>query len=190
MHEIRDFSIHYERYIVKLNSSAHITILALAASFSFVSTAQAARPREVEVLNKATVSLVQATQIAEKQAAGKTIGAEFDIEKDRPLWEIKILGNAGVKEYKIDAASGAVIKIEDEHIRGKLTNFMTGMNMKDLESAKTSLAQAVATAEKKFNGRAVKVQVEHERGSIQYDVFVRTGDKSEKIKIDATGQAR
>lgn len=175
---------------MKLNSSAQITILALAASFSFASAAHAAKPREVEALNKATVSLVQATQIAEKQAAGKTIGAEFDIEKDRPLWEVKVLGNAGVKEYKIDAASGAVIKIEDEHIRGKLTNFMTGMNMKDLESAKTSLPQAVATAEKKFNGTAVKVQVEHERGSIQYDVFVRTGDKSEKIKIDATGQAR
>lgn len=176
---------------MKIISSVQITFLTLAASFGFASAAHAAGPREAEALNKATVSLVQATQIAERQEAGRTIGAEFDIEKDRPLWEVKVLGNAGVKEYKIDAASGAVIKIEDEHIRGKLASFITGVNITDLETAKTSLAEAVATAEKKFGGKTVKVQVEHEHGSIQYDIFVRTGDKSEKIKLDAkTGQAR
>lgn len=99
--------------------------------------------------------------------AGKTIGAEFDVEKNKAVWEIKVLGSAGVKEYKIDASSGAVVKVEDKHIRGKLTNFLTGMNLKDLEAAKTPLTQAVATAEKKANGKSVKVQVEHERGGIQ-----------------------
>ena len=164
-----------------------VTAMGLSASFAV----HAAEPREREMFAKATVSLSQAAQIAEKQEAGKTIGAEFDVEKDKAIWEVKVLGSAGVKEYKIDASSGAVVKVEDEHIRGKLTNFVTGMNLKDLEAAKTSLMQAVATAEKKANGKAVKVQVEHERGGIQYDIFVRTGDKSEKIKIDAgTGQPK
>ena len=164
-----------------------VTTLGLTASFAV----DAAGPRESEMLAKATVSLTQAAQIAEKQGAGKTIGAEFDVEKDKAVWEVKVLGGAGVKEYKIDASSGAVVKVEDEHIRGKLINFMTGMNLKDLEAVKTPLMQAVATAEKKANGKAVKVHVEHERGGIQYDIFVRTGDKSEKIKIDAgTGQPK
>ena len=165
--------------------------LALVASYGLASIAQAATPREAEALNKATVSLAQASQIAEKQEAAKTIGVEFDIEKDRALWEVKVLGISGVKEYKIDAGTGAVIKVEDEHIRGKLTNFVTGMNLKDLESVKTSLAAAVDTAEKKFSGRAVKVEVEHERGNIQFEVFVRAGDKVEKIKLEAaTGKPR
>ena len=145
----------------------------------------------MELLNKATVSLTQATQIAEKQEQGKTISAEFDIEKDRPLWEVKVLGIGGVKEYKIDASSGVVVKIEEEYIRGKLTNFVTGMNLKDLENAKTPLGQAVSMAEKEASGKAVKVEVEHEHGSVQYDIFVRAADKTEKVKIEAsTGRAR
>lgn len=163
------------------------TVLGLAT----VLTAHAAGPREADALAKATVSLSQATQIAEKQESGKTIGAEFDIEKDKGVWEIKVLSSAGIKEYKIDALSGAVVKVENENIRGKLTNLVTGMNLKDLDAAKTPLVQAVSTAEKKMNGKAVKVQVEHERGGIQYDIFVRVADKTEKVKIDAgTGQPR
>ena len=59
------------------------------------------------------------------------------------------------------------------------------MNLKDLNDAKIPLVQAVSTAEKQMNGKAVKVQVEHEHGGIQYDIFVRAADKTEKMKIDA-----
>ena len=79
-----------------------------------------------------------------------------------------------------------VIKVEDEHIRGKLTNFITSMNMKDLGNAKTTLSQAISMAEKNVNGKALKVEVEHEKGGVQFDVFVRTGDKTNKVKIDGT----
>ena len=170
-----------------MKNTTHIRTITLAAALGLgmTSAAHAVGPREAEALSKATVSLSQATEIAEKQESGKTIAAEFDIEKNRPLWEVKVLGNEGVKEYKIDASSGAVVKVEDEHIRGKLTNFVTGMNLKDLNDAKIPLVQAVSTAEKQMNGKAVKVQVEHEHGGIQYDIFVRAADKTEKMKIDA-----
>ena len=79
-----------------------------------------------------------------------------------------------------------MIKVEDEHIRGKLTNFITSMNMKDLGNAKTTLSQAISMAEKNVNGKALKVEVEHEKGGVQFDVFVRTGDKTNKVKIDGT----
>jgi uncharacterized membrane protein YkoI len=166
---------------------AFVVALGLTTSLA----AQTAGPRESEMLAKTAVPLVQAVQIAEKQESGKTVGAEFDIEKDRPVWEVQVLGTHGLKEYKIDGASGAVMKIDDEHIRGRLVSFLTGTNLKDIEAAKTSVVQAVSTAEKKVNGKAVKVEVEHERGAIQYAVFVRVGDKTEKIKIDAaTGQVK
>lgn len=160
--------------------------LAIALGLGLSPAAHALGSREAAALDKSTVSLSQAAQIAEKQEAGKTINAEFDIEKDRAIWEVKVLGNGGVKEYKIDATTGAVVKVEDEHIRGKLINFVTGMNLPDLNNAKTTLAQAVTTAEKKMNGKAVKVEVEHEHGAIQYDVFVRTADKTNKVKIEAS----
>lgn len=174
---------------MKTPKTINMLTLAITLGLGFSSTANAASSREADALNKSTVSLTQAAQIAEKQEPGKTINAEFDIEKDRPIWEVKVLGNAGVKEYKIDATTGAVVKVEDEHIRGKLINFVTGMNLKDLSSARTTFAQAVSAAEKKMNGKAVKAEVEHERSAIQYDVFVRSGDKTTKVKMEAATTA-
>lgn len=170
-----------------MKTKLSISTLTLAVTLALgMSTANAVSSREADALTKSTVSLTQAAQIAEKQEQGKTIGAEFDIEKDRGIWEVKVLGNGGVKEYKIDATTGTVVKVEDEHIRGKLINFVTGMNLKDLNAAKTTLAEAVSAAEKKMSGKAVKVEVEHERGAIQYDVFVRTADKTSKVKMEAS----
>ena len=45
-------------------------------------------------------------------------------------------------------------------------------------------------AEKSASGKAMKVQVEHEQGGIQFDIFLRAGEKTKKVKIDAaTGRA-
>ena len=156
------------------------TVVCLGAA----ARAEAATSREDQALASATVSIVKAVDIAEKQGHGKTVGAEFDVEKGLPVWEVKILSADGVTEFKVDANSGKVVKIEDEHVRGKLTNFVTGTNLKDLESVKTTFSEAVAMAERQAKGKAVKVEVEHEHDHVQFDVFVRSGDASRKIKID------
>lgn len=170
-----------------MNKHQHIYSVAFLAMVSFggLAQAQALNSRETQALSGATVSLSQAVEISEKQALGKSVGAEFDIEKGRAVWEVKVLNSAGLQEFKVDAITGQVIKIEEEHLRGRLTNFVTGMNLKDLENAKTTLAQAVAMAESQSKGKAVKVQVEHERGGVQFDVFMRVGDSTKKMKIDA-----
>ena len=96
-----------------MKTISRINALTLAAALGLGTTfaVHAAEPLEAQALAKATVSLSQASQIAEKQEAGKTIGAEFDTEKNQAIWEIKVLGKAGVKEYKIDGLSGAVVKV-------------------------------------------------------------------------------
>ena len=166
-------------------SLTYAIVAAMVVFIGGTARVEAATSREAQALASATVSIVKAVNIGEKQGAGKTVGAEFDIEKGLPIWEVKILSADGVKEFKIDANSGHVVKIEDEHIRGKLTNFVTGTNLKDLESVKTTFAEAVAMAEQLAKGKAVKVEVEHERDHVQFDVFVRSGDGTKKIKIDA-----
>ena len=162
----------------------YVAVAATVACFGAAGYAQAAPSREAQALASATVSIVKAVEIGEKQGQGKTVGAEFDIEKGLPIWEVKILTADGVKEFKVDANSGRVVKIEDEQIRGKLTNFVTGTNMKDLEAVKTTFSEAVAIAEKLATGKAVKVEVEHEHDHVQFDVFVRSGDTTKKFKID------
>jgi uncharacterized membrane protein YkoI len=147
--------------------------------------AEATTSREDQALASATVSIAEAVEIGENKGQGKTVGAEIDIEKGLPIWEVRILGADGVMEFKVDANSGQVVKIEDEHVRGKLTNFVTGTNLKDLGSVKTTFAEAVAMAEQRANGKAVKVEVEHEHHHVQFDVFVRSGDTTKKVKIDS-----
>lgn len=135
------------------------------------------------------VPLAQAISIAEREGQGKVIKAEFDIEGGKPVWEVKVLGPNGVVEFKVDATSSKIIKTEIERIRGSITTLFTGLNLKTLESVQIPVADALNTAERQqAGGRAVKVEVEHERGGIQYDVFVRAGDRTQKIMIDgATG---
>jgi uncharacterized membrane protein YkoI len=168
-------------------SSTYALVAATVVCLGGAAHAEAATSREAQALASATVSIVNAVDIGEKQGKGKTVGAEFDIEKGLPIWEVRILGAEGVTELKVDANSGQVVMIEDEHVRGKLTNFVTGTNLKDLESVKTTFAEAVAIAEQLAKGKTVKVEVEHEHehDHVQFDVFLRSGDVTKKFKIDA-----
>ncbi len=163
----------------------YVIALAIILNVAAISAVNATSSKEADALSAAKVSLVEAVNKLEKDGKGKTVGAEFDIEKDVPIWEVKMLGNDGVLEYKVNANTGAIVKIEDEHIRGSLMAFVTGMKMKDLQSEKMSLSEAVGMAEKKFSGKSVKVQIEHENDSIQYDIFVYTPAGIHRYKIDA-----
>jgi uncharacterized membrane protein YkoI len=163
----------------------YVTAVAIFMNLMVINAVHATSSKEADALSAAKISLVQAVDMLEKDGKGKTVGAEFDIEKDIAIWEVKILGASGVMEYKVNANTGAIVKIEDEHIQGKLMSFITGMNMQDLKSEKISLGEAVGTAEEQFSGKAVKVQIEHENNSIQYDIFVYTYAGTHKYKIDA-----
>ena len=166
-------------------NSTYVAALAVVLTITTISSAHATSSKEADALSAAKVSLVQAVDMLEKDGKSKTVGAEFDIEKNIAVWEVKMLGDNGVLEYKVDANTGTILKIEDEHIRGKLMSFITGITIQDLKNEKMSLAEAVRTAEKKFNGKAIKVEIEHENKSVQYDIFVYTPAGTHKYKIDS-----
>jgi uncharacterized membrane protein YkoI len=57
-----------------------------------------------------------------------------------------------------------------------------------LAQAKISLTQAIAAAEQKVNGKAVRAGLEDENGKLVYGVEVMNGDKPTDVKVDiATG---
>lgn len=59
--------------------------------------------------------LVKILEIANQQVPGDVIEVELENNKDALIYEIKILTGTGrVREVKIDARSGAVVKIEDD----------------------------------------------------------------------------
>lgn len=165
--------------------------LGAAALLGLAPLTHAAVRNHDDVALNAKVSLVQAVASGERAGQGKATSAEFDVENDRPIWEVQVLGPAGLNEYKVDASSGQVLKVEPEHLRGKITSLVTGLKLDQLQAVAMPLPQAVATAEGKLGGKAVKVEVEHEHKAIQYDVFVRHAGKTDHVKIAAGGaQAR
>jgi len=169
---------------MKNSLSTPAMLAATAICLGGAASAGAAVSREGQALASASISIAKAVEIGEQQGHGKTVGVEFDIEKGLPIWEVRILGADGVTEFKVDANSGTVVKIEDEHVRGRLTNFITGTNLKDLEAVKTTFPEAVAIAEQLAKGKAVKVEVEHEHDHVQFDVFVRSGDDTKRFMVD------
>ena len=57
-----------------------------------------------------------------------------------------------------------------------------------LAQAKISLTQAIAAAEQKVSGKAVRAELEDENGTFVYGVEVVNGGKSTDVKVDiATG---
>lgn len=57
-----------------------------------------------------------------------------------------------------------------------------------LAQAKISLSQAIAAAEQKVSGKAVRAELEDENGTLVYGVEVVNGAKSTDVKVDiATG---
>ena len=60
--------------------------LAILFTCGACASAIATEAEENVTFNSATVTLAKAVEITEKNG-GKTIGAEFDIEKGQPVWE-------------------------------------------------------------------------------------------------------
>jgi uncharacterized membrane protein YkoI len=143
---------------------------------------------EFQAIQAVKVPLSQAIATAEQQGQGRAISAEFE-EQDRndpAHYEIKVVQSDGkLVEHKIDANSGAVIKSENQPFE----RFFTRLKPADFQNARTSLKDAIATAEQGIaGGKAVEAEVDRENDAIVYEIEVATAERSQEIKIDANGQ--
>ena len=106
-----------------MKSGAFIALVLLLSTLSFgVSTglADKNKKKEHEVVREAlhrgeVLPLVKILAIANQQVPGDVIEVELEEETIGLIYEIKILtGNGRVREVKIDARTGTVVKIEDD----------------------------------------------------------------------------
>ena len=141
---------------------------------------------EVQAIQNMKVSLSQAIDTAEKQGQGKAIDAEFERSGNAGYYSVKVLSsdNSKLTEYKIDGNSGQVTGTDNEPTE----KFFTRLKPADLQSARTSLKQALATAEKQASGKAIDAEVEREGSGVQYKITVANGDRTQDVKIDGNGQ--
>jgi len=142
-----------------------------------------------KLLNTIKVSLGQALEVAERDGKGKAVKAEFEIEHDRALWEIKILSGTGLLDYAIDTETGQIAKIDDERVQERLYSMIMAMRFKDFETAKVGAVEAVAAAEQQTAAKGIFLEVEREYGRVgqfEYELILRSGDKTYWVGVDAT----
>lgn len=158
---------------------------AVAAAFTLASAvAYADMSRsEYEALNGAKLSLAQAIEAAEKHGQGKAVDAEFEAKKGGAEYEITVLSQDKLVEYKLDANSGQVTKTENK----RLERYFTRLKPQDIQGAATPLVKAIATAEQRGGGKAVEAEVERKGKRVVYEVSVAKPDyKTQKVRIDGT----
>jgi uncharacterized membrane protein YkoI len=73
-----------------------------------------------DLAKDAKVTVDQAIKTATEKVQGTVVEAELEKKHDKTIWEVEIVGADGkVSEVHIDAATGAVIDVEDKKAEKK-----------------------------------------------------------------------
>jgi len=73
-----------------------------------------------EMAKEAKVTVDQAIKTATEKVQGTVVEAELEKKHDKTIWEVEVVGADGkVSEVHIDAATGAVIDVEDKKAEKK-----------------------------------------------------------------------
>jgi uncharacterized membrane protein YkoI len=68
-----------------------------------------------EMAKEAKVTVDQAIKTATEKVQGTVVEAELEKKHDKTIWEVEVVGADGkVSEIHIDAATGAVIDVEEK----------------------------------------------------------------------------
>lgn len=145
---------------------------------------------EVKMFGQAKISLVDAIAAAERHSDGKALGASFEDSHGQPAFHVRTTTKkSGIWEGMVDAASGQVIGQGKTAPQDRIDR-EDQAEISALDGGKTTLTDAVKTAEQKLAGKALDAEIEERGGKVVYDIEVMTNGAVHKTTIDlATGQA-
>jgi uncharacterized membrane protein YkoI len=138
---------------------------------------------EVQAFEAVKTPLSGAISIAETHSGGKALDVSFENRHGKPAYRVKTLQNNQVWEGLVDANSGQIIG------RGKSTH-ESKLDREDkaelagLRTAKTTLAQATATAERQSGGKAIDAGLEETRGKVAYEVEIVKDRRVRTLTVD------
>lgn len=96
----------------KLILPAAFVLSTLALTWSNVTLADY---EDARALEKAKISLVEAIQLAERETQGRAFEAQIDHERFGPEFEVSVLVGQTIYEVKIDAQTGAILSVREDH---------------------------------------------------------------------------
>jgi uncharacterized membrane protein YkoI len=166
----------------KVTHAAMAAVLLLSAGAALAEHERDTKREKVAALQAAKVPLSDAIGLAERASGGKVAKIEIDREEGASAYEVKALGTEGKVRLLLDAATGKVLRNERKDASGK-----DRATLSSLASAKTTLGQAVESAEQKAAGKAIAAGFEDQsgHGGAVFEVDVARGDAVQRVWVDA-----
>ncbi len=106
-----------------------------------------------------------------------TLKTDLDNENGRPVYEVEFVSGGIEYEYKLDAATGAVLKADNE---------AAGMDVSKLIGKNKAQDAAIAHAGVTPDAGTLKADLDNENGKAVYEVEFVSGGIEYEYKLDAT----
>ena len=165
--------------------------LALALMTGAISTASHADINDEILAAQATkITLKQAISIANKQAKGSLVSAEFDDDDSDakaggPVYEIEFSDGVNNYEVKVDAITGQVVDLDVDRLD---KSDVADYNVR--KQAKISAMSIINAIEKQANSRVLEVEFKNNRNHADhptyFEVDMLRGNQIIELKLDAT----
>lgn len=148
----------------------------------------AAENNQNNVTTVATTNSVKQGLIGEEKAANialqnstnaKLIKVDLDRSRGILVYEVEVLEGNREKEFKINAQTGEILKVEYDEFRVKVQG-----------TPNISFEQAMEIANKKAEtGEFKSIELKEKKGNLIYEIEIKDGHKEKEFKIDAqTGE--
>lgn len=138
---------------------------------------------EMKAFAGAKVPLIDAIAAAEKHSNGKALDVSFETNRGHPAYKVKTYQNGTVWEGMVDATSGQVVG-QGKTIEESKLDREDKAEIDGLKGAKTSLADAVKTAEQKVGGKAIDAGLEETGGKVAFEMEIVKNGRTQRMMVD------
>jgi uncharacterized membrane protein YkoI len=165
-------------------SAAKDALQNLLTSFDRSNQSATVTTGETAAVESARLSVNDIIAAAEKlQAGASVLDVSFEPKEGKPAYAVRTYANGKVWDGLLDALSGTAMDhgtVMDE----SALDAEDKAEVTALKSAKITLREAVASAEKAGGGRALNAGLEQVRGRAVWEILVQDATKPQQIHID------
>lgn len=137
--------------------------------------------REIAAQRGAGIPLSTAIRTVETAGRGHAFAAGAGEDGGRVYYLIKTAGDAGIREWQVELATGKVLEVASEYDNERDQRTAGG-----LAAVKTSLVEAIRAAERRVGGKALKAEYEHKNEGtvVEVEVFSPKGAAPTRVTVD------
>jgi uncharacterized membrane protein YkoI len=165
-------------------SASKDALQSLLASFDQSKQSAKAASGAAASAEPAKLSVIDIIAAAEKLRAGASVlDVSFEPKDGQPIYAVRTYANGKVWDGLIDGNSGAAIG-EGTLVDEATLDDEDKAELAGLKGAKIALREAISSAEKANEGRALNAGLEQVHGRAVWEILIQNAGKSQQVHID------